>query len=400
MSDTVRRTLRIALPLLAVAIIVVGLWPRGDAVVTDADRVDHVASRIRCPFCNGESIGGATSQVARDLEVLIEEQVAAGWTDQEVYDFFAASYGESILLSPPLAGWGWALWALPLAALGVGTYAIARRRRSGAGIAVATDAEPQLVAAQIAEQLAQVERDRREVGDQVAAGEIDEAEGARLITSYEAEARQLTDEQQRLADAETADAGASVPRSSSRKRVAAGVGVLVAGAVAVSIALVVTTSDQTGGEGVVEDAQAAGPVDLSNVTPAQLEEVVARNPDIVGMRLALAQLYYESGETSRAVDHFMEVLEREPHPEAMAWVGWILYENGEAETAQSYLENALKGRPSYPQAQWWLANVRFVGLADPAGAIGPLEALLLFDDVPPEVREAAEVMLEQARAAA
>ena len=400
MSDQVHRTLRIVLPLLAVAIIVVGLWPRGDAVVTNAERVDHVAARIRCPFCNGESIGGATSQVARDLEVLIEEQVAAGSTDQEIYDFFAASYGESILLSPPLAGWGWALWALPLAALGAGTYAIARRKRSGTAIAVATDAEPELVEAQLAEQLAQVERDQREVGDQIAAGEMDGAEGARLIASYEAEAQQLTDEQHHLADAETADGGSAALRSSNRRRVAAGAGVLLAGAVAVSVALIVTTSDQTGGEGVVENALAAGPVDLSNVTPAQLEAVVARNPDIVGMRLALAQLYYESGDASRAVDHFLVVLEKEPHPEAMAWVGWILYESGEAETAQSYLENALERRPSYPQAQWWLANVRFVGLGDPAGAIGPLEALLLFDDVPVEVRQAAEVMLEEARAAA
>jgi cytochrome c-type biogenesis protein CcmH/NrfF len=400
MSDQVRRTLRIVLPLLAVAIIVVGLWPRSDVVVTDADRVAHVASRIRCPFCNGESIGGATSQVARDLEVLIEEQVASGWTDQEIYDFFAASYGESILLSPPLAGWGWVLWALPLAALGVGTYAIMRRRRAGAGVAVAADAEPELVEAQLAEQLAQAERDRREVGDQVAAGEIDAAEGARLIASYEAEAKQLTDEQQHLAAAESASGGAPAPTRSRRWRMVAGAGFFVVGAAAVGVALVVTTSDQTGGEGVVEDAVTAGPVDLSNVTPAQLEDVVARNPDVVGMRLALAQLYYETGETSRAVDHFMEVLEREPHPEAMAWVGWILYENGEAETAQGYLENALERRPSYPQAQWWLANVRFVGLGDPAGAIGPLEALLLFDDVPDEVRQAAEVMLEEAKAAA
>jgi cytochrome c-type biogenesis protein CcmH/NrfF len=396
MSDQIRRTLRVVLPVLAVAIIVVGLWPRSDVVVTDADRVAHVASRIRCPFCNGESIGGATSQVARDLELLIEEQVAAGMSDQEIYDFFAASYGESILLSPPLAGWGWVLWALPLAALGVGVYAIVRRRRAGAGVAVATDAEPQLVAAQLAEQLAQTERDRREVADQVAAGEIDATEGARLIASYEAEAEQLADEQQHLDGGEAADEGVAA-QTSDRRRLAAGAGVLLAGAVAVSVALIVTTSDQTGGEGVVEDALAAGPVDLSNVTPEQLEAVVARNPDIVGMRLALAQLYYETGDASRAVDHFMEVLEREPHPEAMAWVGWILYESGEAETAQSYLENALERRPGYPQAQWWLANVRFVGLGDPAGAIGPLEALLLFDDVPAEVRQAAETMLEQAR---
>jgi Tfp pilus assembly protein PilF len=267
-------------------------------------------------------------------------------------------------------------------------------------VVVATDAEPQLVAAQLAEQLTQTERDRREVRDQVAAGEIEPAAGARLIASYEAEARQLTDEQAHLAGPGSPSDEASAPRKSNRWRVVAGVGVLVVGATAVSVALIVTTSDQTGGEGIVEDALAAGPVDLSNVTPAQLEEVVARNPDIVGMRLALAQLYYETGEASRAVDHFMEVLEREPHPEAMAWVGWILYENGEAETAQSYLENALERRPSYPQAQWWLANVRFVGLGDPGGAIGPLEALLSFDDVPAEVREAAEVMLEEARAAA
>lgn len=402
MSDAVRRGLRIAIPLLAVAIIVAGLWPRTDSVVSDEERVAHVASRIRCPFCAGESIGGATSQVARDLEDLIEEQVAAGLTDQEIYDFFAASYGESILLSPPLGGWGWALWALPLAALGAGTFAILRRKRDGAGVAVAADAEPELIDAQLSEQLNQAERDRQDVAAQVASGEIDADDGARLLAAYDADTRTLVAEREHLRgeDGELADDGAPVAHAPGRdrRRLVVGAAVLVVGALAVSIGLVATASNQTGGEGVVGDALEAGPVDLANVTPAQLEEVVARNPDIIGMRLALAQLYYETGEQSQAIEHFLQVLEREPNAEAMAWVGWILYENGEAETAQSYLENALERRPQYPQANWWLANVRFVGLADPGGAIGPLEVLLGFPDVPEDVRAAAEVMLAEAKA--
>ena len=61
------------------------------------------------------------------------------------------------------------------------------------------------------------------------------------------------------------------------------------------------------------------------------------------------------------------------------------------------LVDALDLAPDYPQAQWWLANVRFLGLGDAAGAVGPLEDLLNSDDLPVDVRQGAELMLQEAR---
>ena len=137
MTPRDRSLVSIIVSVAALVFIIGALWPRGEAVETEAQRVEQVASRIRCPFCNGESIAEATSQVARDLEVVIGEQVAAGKTDDEIFDFFAARYGESLLLDPPLLGWGWALWALPLIALGGGVFGISRRKRRSMSTIVA-----------------------------------------------------------------------------------------------------------------------------------------------------------------------------------------------------------------------------------------------------------------------
>ena len=52
-----------------------------------------------------------------------------------------------------------------------------------------------------------------------------------------------------------------------------------------------------------------------------------------------------------------------------------------------------------PQAHWYIANIRYVGKQDAAGAVGPLETLLAFDSIPAEVRNAAATLLDEVRAA-
>ena len=67
--------------------------------------------------------------MAQDLVVILREKIDAGWTDGEIYDFFASSYGEQVVLEPPLTGWGVALWAVPAAALIAGGWVIWGRQR-------------------------------------------------------------------------------------------------------------------------------------------------------------------------------------------------------------------------------------------------------------------------------
>ena len=96
------------------------------------DRVSHLASRLKCPVCESESIADSPADIARDLQDLIAEQVADGWTDQEIVDFFVSSYGEEVVLDPPRSGRSAVLWIAPLVALAGGVAIIMGRRARGA----------------------------------------------------------------------------------------------------------------------------------------------------------------------------------------------------------------------------------------------------------------------------
>ncbi len=131
MPSQIRSALVTVVTVAALAIVIWGIFA-GDA---EGDRVRSLGERLKCPVCQSESIAASPSQTARELRALIGEQVAAGWSDTEITDYFVARYGEQVLLDPPAEGRDIALVALPALALGVGVAAIwslaagSRRRR-------------------------------------------------------------------------------------------------------------------------------------------------------------------------------------------------------------------------------------------------------------------------------
>lgn len=125
MSERVRTWIALAVIGASLATIVGVL---ATAEPSPRDRADALASRLRCPVCESETIADSPTDLARDLQDLIREQVADGWTDQEVIDFFIATYGEQVLLDPPAGGRTALLWIAPLVALGVGFLVIISRR--------------------------------------------------------------------------------------------------------------------------------------------------------------------------------------------------------------------------------------------------------------------------------
>jgi hypothetical protein len=77
-------------------------------------------------------------------------------------------------------------------------------------------------------------------------------------------------------------------------------------------------------------------------------------------------------------------------------VGWISFLSGEADLGARYLEQSLELSPQFRLAEWFLANVRIVGLDDPAGAVPLLESLLADPQLPNDIRAEAEALLAQA----
>ena len=234
-----------------------------------------------------------------------------------------------------------------------------------------------------------VERDEDDIARQVAVGEFDDGVGQSLRAVLADERAALSEALKTISDAPDTEPAASARRS---RRALFGTAAVVLGAAVVTLTLVATT-DGGGGGGIVD----APPIDPASVTSEQLEAVVAANPEIIGMRLALAHRLFDEGNLLGAATHFNEVLQREPNPEAMAWLGWISYIAGEFQQAEGFITDALTLVPDYGTAHWFLANVRLYGLDDPARAIEPLELLLSSPGVPDPILIEAQLMLAEAR---
>lgn len=220
----------------------------------------------------------------------------------------------------------------------------------------------------------QAVRDIVELDRQVACGEISETDATTLRATYEARAAQA------FGALDTADRPAPAPPPAPR---AWSLAYLLAGVVAVVATLVLLPAsliDRPVGGFVTgnEAVQGGAPVlDASaTVTDAQLEEVVAANPGVVGMRLALADRYVAQGDFGPAMRHYLDVLRREPdNAEAHAHLGWLLLQIGQPQYASESVDRALALDPSLGDALWFRANIALDGLDDPAAALASLAEL-------------------------
>ena len=251
-------------------------------------------------------------------------------------------------------------------------------------------------AAQVQDAIAQVDRDLVELSYQVEIGEMEPDVADELSARYRLERRKLEDELELLNDVET------VPVVRSKPRAVIGTAIVVIGFGVLAWGVARSVTERAPGElvtgGISQDVVAGG-VDLSQVTNDEMEAVVAENPEIAPMRIALARRYFEAGDFDAAFDHYLVLLEQgSADYEVLANVGWITYLAGEPDVAERYVARSIEAEPNFAQAHWYLGNIRFFGLADPHGAIEPLETLLSFDALPSEIVAEASDLLDRARA--
>jgi cytochrome c-type biogenesis protein CcmH len=108
--------------------------------VTD-DQVNEVAKELYCPVCENTPLDVCHTQACADWRAVIRTQLSEGRTRQEIFDYFAAQYGNQVLATPPRRGLNWLLWLWPALALVVGGFFFARYLRT---LRVAADATPPL----------------------------------------------------------------------------------------------------------------------------------------------------------------------------------------------------------------------------------------------------------------
>jgi len=136
--------------LIIVALVLVALartWIQHGPPRTDAERVHHLATTMKCPVCEGQSIANSDSAAAGAIRTEITKRVKQGQSDGQIRDAISATYGSSIQLTPSASGFAGLVWILPVvalvAALAVLSATFARWRRTTG--TEATDADRALV---------------------------------------------------------------------------------------------------------------------------------------------------------------------------------------------------------------------------------------------------------------
>ena len=357
MSERLRNVVAVSVCVVAIGVIIFGLSSDPVGGPTTEDRIATLSASIRCPFCNGESLADSQAEVAKDYRELIAERVEEGATDAEILEEFADNFGDSFILDTSTSIWSFLLWSLPVAVFIIGLFLLIYLRGRPVAERVATQ------------------------------GETSDSESG---SQSGAQSGAHSDLQSGVAK------GWSVLGGRVSGWTVIGVAVI-----SITVALIgvfavnsLMGPSTVGVEGVAEDVVTSdGGVDLSEITTKEMESVVADNPDVVGMRLALARRYFEEGDFTRALDHYMIVLESEQHPEALANVGWMTYISGMPEVALGYVEAALQRQPDSITATWFLGNIQFT-LGNIEEARVALTVVVEAEGVPSDVMNAALSLLD------
>ena len=84
----------------------------------------NISKNIRCMVCQNQSIDESDAPLAKDLRILIRNQIKDGKNDVAIYKFLTDRYGDFILLKPAFKLNTLALWLLPFIFVLVGIFIV------------------------------------------------------------------------------------------------------------------------------------------------------------------------------------------------------------------------------------------------------------------------------------
>ncbi|MBJ7534139.1 cytochrome c-type biogenesis protein CcmH [Rhodomicrobium vannielii ATCC 17100] len=83
-------------------------------------RARDISAVLRCLVCQNQSIDDSDAPLAKDLRIIVRQQLEKGQTNGEVLDYVVARYGDFVLLKPPFTLNTFLLWAAPVLLIGGG----------------------------------------------------------------------------------------------------------------------------------------------------------------------------------------------------------------------------------------------------------------------------------------
>ena len=107
-------------------------------------RARSISKNLRCLVCQNQSIDDSDAPLAKDLRLLVRNQIVSGKTDEKIISDIVARYGDFVLLNPPINQKTIILWLSPILILlagGMSLYIYFRKRKSAAAEILLSEAE-------------------------------------------------------------------------------------------------------------------------------------------------------------------------------------------------------------------------------------------------------------------
>jgi len=94
------------------------------------DQVNHIAHQLYCPVCENTPLDVCPTDACRQWRDLIRQQLAQGWTEDRIKQYFVQQYGARVLAEPPETGLNWLIYVLPPLIILAGALILFRALRS------------------------------------------------------------------------------------------------------------------------------------------------------------------------------------------------------------------------------------------------------------------------------
>jgi cytochrome c-type biogenesis protein CcmH len=85
-------------------------------------RYRSLLDEIRCPVCQGQSIGGSNAGLAKDLREKVRELIITQQTNDQIRRYMVDRYGDFVVFKPPVNMNTYLLWYAPFAFLLFGAF--------------------------------------------------------------------------------------------------------------------------------------------------------------------------------------------------------------------------------------------------------------------------------------
>ena len=90
--------------------------------IAQETRYRALIDEIRCPVCQGQSIGGSNAGLAKDLREQVRKMIIKDNSNDEIRQFMVDRFGDFVVFKPPMYKNTYLLWYAPFAFLILGLF--------------------------------------------------------------------------------------------------------------------------------------------------------------------------------------------------------------------------------------------------------------------------------------